>query len=66
MATGGSGDVLTGIIAALMAQGLDPFAAASLGARIHGAAGDEAAMRLGEYSLMASDIIDAIPHVLSR
>ena len=66
MATGGSGDVLTGIIAAMLAQGMPPFAAASLGVRLHGAAGDEAAKRLGEYSMMASDIIDAIPRVLNN
>lgn len=66
MATGGSGDVLTGIIAALMAQGLSPFHAASLGVRIHGMAGDRAAARLGEYSLMASDIIDSLPEVFKE
>lgn len=64
MATGGSGDVLTGIIASLLAQGLTPFAAATVGVRLHGAAGDLAAKRLGEYSVMASDIIDSIPSVL--
>ena len=66
MATGGSGDVLTGIIAALMAQGLSPFFAASLGVRIHGMAGDRAAARVGEYSLIASDIIDALPEVFKE
>ena len=64
MATGGSGDVLTGMIAALMAQGLSPFAAAMIGVRLHGAAGDAAAEALGEYSVMASDIIDGIPRVM--
>lgn len=64
MATGGSGDVLTGMIAALMAQGLSPFAAAAIGVRLHGAAGDVAAQALGEYSVMASDIIDGIPKVM--
>lgn len=64
MATGGSGDVLTGMIAALMAQGLSPFAAAAIGVRMHGAAGDAAASELGEYSVMASDIIDSIPKVM--
>jgi NAD(P)H-hydrate epimerase len=64
MATGGSGDVLTGMIAALMAQGMPPFAAAAVGVRAHGMAGDAAAEALGEYSVMASDIIDAIPKVL--
>jgi len=65
MATGGSGDVLTGIIAALLAQGLSPFTAAALGVRIHGLAGDTAAASLGEYSVMASDIIDALPGVFT-
>lgn len=64
MATAGSGDVLTGMIAALIAQGLSPFAAAMVGVRAHGMAGDLAAEALGEYSLMASDIIDCIPKVL--
>lgn len=64
MATGGSGDVLTGMIAALMAQGMSPFAAAAVGVRAHGMAGDFAADLLGEYSLMASDIIDCIPKIL--
>ncbi len=64
MATGGSGDVLAGMIAALMAQGVSPFAAAAIGVRLHGAAGDVAAEALGEYSVMASDIIDGIPKVM--
>ena len=64
MATAGSGDVLTGMIAALMAQGMPAFAAAAVGVRAHGMAGDIAAEALGEYSLMASDIIDSIPKVL--
>lgn len=64
MATGGSGDVLSGIIASLLAQGTAPFEAAALGVYIHGLAGDIAAKSLSEYSVMASDIIDAIPKVL--
>lgn len=64
MATGGSGDVLTGVIAALIAQGMTPFNAATLGVYIHGLAGDAAAEALGEYSLMASDIIDYIPSII--
>lgn len=64
MATGGSGDVLTGIIAALIAQGMDPFDAATLGVYIHGLAGDAAAESLGEYSVMASDIINHISAVI--
>ena len=63
MATGGSGDVLTGVIAALIAQKMTPFEAATLGVYIHGLAGDAAAEALGEYSVMASDIIDHIPEI---
>jgi NAD(P)H-hydrate epimerase len=64
MATGGSGDVLTGIIAALVAQGLPLFDAATLGVYLHGLAGDAAADELGEYSVMASDIIEHISTVI--
>lgn len=61
MATGGSGDVLTGVIAALMGQELAPFEAAVLGVYVHGMAGDIAAQRVGEVSLMATDIVEALP-----
>ena len=64
MATGGSGDVLAGIIGSLIAQGLEPYQAACLGVYLHGLAGDDAAARLGEHALMASDIIDSLPAVL--
>ncbi|MDO4551964.1 MAG: NAD(P)H-hydrate dehydratase [Bacillota bacterium] len=57
MATGGSGDVLAGLIGALAGQGLPPWAAAVCGVWIHGMAGDKMAARLGEYSLVASDVI---------
>lgn len=71
MATAGSGDVLAGIIGGLLAQkarsaintGL--LDTAALGVYIHGLAGDAAAIRYGEYSLMASDITEAIPSVLN-
>lgn len=63
MSTGGSGDVLDGIIGALVAQGLEPYDAAALGVYIHGLAGDIASKKLSEYSVMASDIIDALPQV---
>ena len=56
MATGGSGDVLTGLIAALLAQGLAPFEAAQLGAHLHGLAGDLAAAELSQPGLIASDL----------
>ena len=60
MAAGGSGDVLTGVIAALVGQGLDDFDSAVLGVYIHGRAGDIAAERNGQVSLIATDIIDAL------
>jgi NAD(P)H-hydrate epimerase len=61
MATGGSGDVLTGVIAALVCQGLSAFEAAQLGVHLHGLAGDLAAERLGPVSLIARDLIAYLP-----
>jgi ADP-dependent NAD(P)H-hydrate dehydratase len=61
MATGGSGDVLSGVIAALMGQGLAAFDAAVLGAWVHGRAGDLGAAKLGQTSLTATDLIDFLP-----
>jgi len=61
MATGGSGDALTGIAAAWLAQGLSPLDAASLAAFVHGLAGDEAARRLGEIAMTAGDLIESLP-----
>ncbi len=63
MSTGGSGDVLDGVIASLLAQGCTPYVAATLGVYIHGLAGDLASEKLTQYSLMASDIINALPEV---
>lgn len=60
MATGGAGDVLSGMIGALMGQGLDPFSAAKAGAYLHGLAGDLAAREWGEESMKAGDITSYI------
>jgi NAD(P)H-hydrate epimerase len=60
MATAGAGDVLTGVITALMGQGMSNFDAAVLGVYVHGLAGDIAARKLGQVSLIATDIIDAL------
>lgn len=64
MASAGTGDALTGVIASLLAQGLDPLSAASLGVWLHGAAGDLAAAQRGEIGLLASDLIDKIPEAI--
>ena len=61
MATAGTGDVLTGIIASLIGQGYDVFDASQLGVYIHGLAGDIAAKKKGEHSMIASDIIECLP-----
>jgi NAD(P)H-hydrate repair Nnr-like enzyme with NAD(P)H-hydrate dehydratase domain len=63
MAGPGFGDVLTGIVAALLARRMDAFDAASLAAWWHGAAADHAAVRLGGYGLLASECADALPAV---
>jgi hydroxyethylthiazole kinase-like uncharacterized protein yjeF len=60
MSTGGTGDVLTGILTALIAQGYDPIEAAVLGVFEHGRAGDRAAEKRGQIGLTASDIIQAL------
>ncbi len=66
MATGGMGDVLTGLIAALLGQGLDAFDAARLAARVHGHAGDLAAREIGPVGLLASDLAERIPAALAE
>lgn len=66
MATAGCGDVLTGILAAVEAwKDIPLFKKLAMGVQIHGAAGDVAAIRSGQYSLMASHVIDSIPSVLT-
>lgn len=64
MATAGSGDVLTGMIAGLIAQGLSPLSAAQAGVYLHGLAGDLASQDKGERGMIASDIIEKIPPAL--
>jgi len=64
LATAGSGDVLTGAIAALLAQRMQTFEAAALGAAIHGAAGDRWRNRHGSAGLRATDLADELPNVL--
>ena len=66
LAKAGSGDVLTGIIAGLLAQKMTPFDAAKLGVYIHGLCGEIASEKKTEYSVMAADLIDAIPEVIIR
>ncbi|MCH9811785.1 NAD(P)H-hydrate dehydratase [bacterium] len=65
MATGGSGDVLSGILVALVGMGMEPHSAALLGVYLHGMAGDLAGENLSMASLMASDIIASLPAVLA-
>jgi len=66
MATAGAGDVLSGIIAGLLAQGMNTFNSASIGAYIHGMSGDIAADKLSEYSVTAGDLIDNIPYAFKN
>jgi ADP-dependent NAD(P)H-hydrate dehydratase / NAD(P)H-hydrate epimerase len=66
LAKAGSGDVLSGIIVSLLAQGASPVHAAVLGAAIHGEAGTLAGKKLGEYSVIASDVVKAIPMVIKE
>jgi ADP-dependent NAD(P)H-hydrate dehydratase / NAD(P)H-hydrate epimerase len=63
LATAGSGDILTGITAALLAQLKDPFKAALLATDLHGRAGELAAKKLTSYCLVAQDILDFLPDV---
>jgi NAD(P)H-hydrate epimerase len=64
MSTGGSGDVLAGIIAGMLAGGLPLFEAAQIGTYVHCLAGDKAAEKKGKYAMLASDIIDGISEVM--
>lgn len=64
MAVGGSGDVLAGIITALVGQGLTPLQAAACGAWLHGAAGDLCADEIGLYGLLPTDMVAVLPRLL--
>ena len=66
MGTAGSGDVLTGIILGLLAQGYTPKDAAILGVSLHAISGDIAASELGEHSLIASDLITYLPKAFKQ
>ena len=66
MATGGTGDVLSGIICGLMAQGLTPAVAAACGVYLHGESGREVASRLGNTGMAASDLLPQIPMAMHR
>jgi NAD(P)H-hydrate epimerase len=66
LATAGSGDVLSGVIGALLARGLDPLTAAACGACAHGRAGRAAMERYGGDGIVASDVVEALPGVLAR
>ena len=66
MASGGTGDVLSGVLGAFLARGLEPAAALGAGVYLHGLAGDVAAERLGQESLVAGDVIEALPEAFRR
>ena len=66
MAKGGSGDVLAGMVGALAAQGMQPFAAAYAAVCIHGAAGDRCAERLSQSAMLPTDLIEALPAVFTE
>ena len=64
MAVGGSGDVLAGVITALLGQGIEPLKAAACGAWLHGAAGDCCAAEIGQYGMLPSDMLRVLPRLL--
>ena len=64
MAVGGSGDVLAGIITALLGQGIAPLEAAACGAWLHGAAGDICAAEIGQYGMLPTDMLNTLPRLL--
>lgn len=66
MATGGSGDVLTGIITGILAQGYSSLDAAMMGVYLHGLSGDMAVLDKGMEAMIASDLIDYLPKAFRR
>ena len=64
MAVGGSGDILAGMTVSLVGQGIPPLEAAACAAFLHGAAGDLCAQELGEYAMLPSDLLNALPRLL--
>jgi NAD(P)H-hydrate epimerase len=66
MASGGTGDVLTGVLGACLARGMEPTAAMCASVYLHGSAGDVAAERVGEESLIARDVVAALPEAFKR
>lgn len=64
MAVGGSGDVLAGMITALLGQGIAPLEATACAAWLHGAAGDRCALKLGQYAMLPSDMLSELPYLL--
>jgi NAD(P)H-hydrate epimerase len=61
LATAGTGDVLTGVVSALLARGMEPFAATCAGVLAHARAGRAAGERVGTESVIATDVIEAVP-----
>ena len=64
MSVGGSGDMLAGIITALLGQGIAPLEAAACGAWLHGAAGDICAAEIGQYGMLPTDMLNVLPRLL--
>ena len=64
LATGGSGDVLAGIIVSLVGQGIEPLTATACGAWFHGAAGDLCAKEIGQYGMLPSDLLEVLPRLM--
>ena len=64
MAVGGSGDVLAGILVSLLGQGIKPMEAAAAAVWLHGTAGDRCAAEMGQYGMLPSDMVAALPRLM--